>query len=235
MDRIAELPTASATILVVDDEPSITDAVSTALRYEGYATSTAVSAHEARRVVADSPPDLILLDVMMPGTNGFTFARDLRSTGSDIPIIFLTAKTTTEEKLTGLDLGDDYITKPFRLEEIVARVGNVLRRTLPATDHAILRFEDLILNEDTHQVTRAGVPITLTRTEFALLSYFMRNPRRVLSKTQILDAIWNDDPAIDPNVVETYVSYLRKKLGTGDRSIIQTIRLVGYALRGPND
>jgi len=222
-----------ARILVVDDEPSITDALCTALRYEGFDARNAGTARAVRGVMQSFTPDLIVLDVMLPDTDGFTLARELRADGHDIPIIFLTARDDTTDKLAGLTLGDDYVTKPFSLAEIVARVGNVLRRTRGAEDHAVLRFEDVVLNEDTHEVRRAGERIVLTRTEFALLSFFMRNPRRVLSKHQIIDAVWANDATIDPNVVETYVSYLRKKLGTDRPQLIQTIRLVGYALKEP--
>ncbi len=222
-----------ARILVVDDESSITDAVCTALRYEGFETREAGSARDARRLVETFAPDLIVLDVMLPDTDGFALARDLRADGREVPIIFLTARDETSDKLAGLDLGDDYVTKPFSLSEIIARIGNILRRTMPADDHAALRFEDVVLNEDTHEVHRAGQRIVLTRTEFALMSFFMRNPRRVLSKHQIMDAVWANDATLDPNVVETYVSYLRKKLGTDRPQLIQTIRLVGYALKEP--
>ncbi len=222
-----------ARILIVDDEPSITDALCTALRYEGYDARDAGSARAAQIAMQSFSPDLIVLDVMLPDRDGFALARDLRADGQDAPIIFLTARDDTADKLAGLTLGDDYVTKPFSLAEIVARVGNVLRRTKGAEDHAVLRFEDVVLNEDTHEVRRAGERIQLTRTEFALLSFFMRNPRRVLSKHQIIDAVWANDATIDPNVVETYVSYLRKKLGTDRPQLIQTIRLVGYALKEP--
>jgi two-component system, OmpR family, response regulator len=223
----------SARILVVDDESSITDAVCTALRYDGFEAREAASARDAVRVMETFAPDLILLDVMLPDIDGFALARDLRAAGHDVPIIFLTARDGTSDKLAGLALGDDYVTKPFSLAEIVARIGTVLRRTKSADDHAVLRFEDVVLNEDTHEVRRSGERIVLTRTEFALLSFFMRNPRRVLSKHQIMDAVWANDTVIDPNVVETYVSYLRKKLGTDRPQLIQTIRLVGYALKEP--
>jgi two-component system OmpR family response regulator len=226
-------PDAGARVLVVDDEPSITDALCTALRYDGVDARDAGSAREVRRTLLTFSPDLIILDVMLPDVDGFALARELRADGHDVPIIFLTARDDTSDKLAGLALGDDYVTKPFSLAELVARVGNVLRRARPAEDHAVLRFEDVVLNEDTHEVRRGGERVVLTRTEFALLSFFMRNPRRVLSKHQIIDAVWTDDPAIDPNVVETYVSYLRKKLGTDRPQLIHTVRLVGYALRGP--
>jgi len=222
-----------ARILVVDDEPSITDALCTALRYEGYDARDAASARAAQLAMQTFSPDLIVLDVMLPDRDGFQLARDLRADGQAAPIIFLTARDETADKLAGLNLGDDYVTKPFSLAEIVARVGNLLRRTKGAEDHAVLRFEDLVLNEDTHEVRRAGDRIQLTRTEFALLSFFMRNPRRVLSKHQIIDAVWANDATIDPNVVETYVSYLRKKLGSDRPQLIHTIRLVGYALKEP--
>jgi len=218
---------------VVDDEASITDALCTALRYDGFTTSQAGSGQSAREAVTDFAPDVIILDVMLPDTDGFSLARELRSRGHDIPIIFLTARDETSDKLAGLSLGDDYVTKPFSLAEIVARVGNLLRRARGADDHAILRFDDVVLNEDTHEVHRGSERVVLTRTEFALLSLFMRNPRRVLSKNQIIDSVWADDPSVDPNVVETYVSYLRKKLGAGRPQLIQTIRLVGYVLKEP--
>jgi two-component system OmpR family response regulator len=222
-----------ARVLVVDDEASITDALCTALRYDGFSTRQAASGSSARDAVSEFAPDVIILDVMLPDTDGFSLARDLRSRGHDTPIIFLTARDETSDKLAGLNLGDDYVTKPFSLAEIVARVANLLRRTRGADDHAILRFHDLVLNEDTHEVYRDSERVVLTRTEFALLSLFMRNPRRVLSKHQIIDAVWADDPSVDPNVVETYVSYLRKKLGTDRPQLIQTIRLVGYVLKEP--
>ncbi len=222
-----------ARILVVDDEASITDALCTALRYEGYDARDAGSARAAQLAMQTFTPDLIVLDVMLPDRDGFQLARELRADGQAAPIIFLTARDETTDKLAGLNLGDDYVTKPFSLAEIVARVGNLLRRTKGAEDHAVLRFEDLVLNEDTHEVRRAGDRIQLTRTEFALLSFFMRNPRRVLSKHQIIDAVWANDATIDPNVVETYVSYLRKKLGSDRPQLIHTIRLVGYALKEP--
>ena len=218
---------------MVDDEASITDALCTALRYDGFTTSQAGSGQSAREAVTDFAPDVIILDVMLPDTDGFSLARELRSRGHDIPIIFLTARDETSDKLAGLSLGDDYVTKPFSLAEIVARVGNLLRRARGADDHAILRFDDVVLNEDTHEVHRGSERVVLTRTEFALLSLFMRNPRRVLSKNQIIDSVWADDPSVDPNVVETYVSYLRKKLGAGRPQLIQTIRLVGYVLKEP--
>ncbi len=222
-----------ARVLVVDDEASITDALCTALRYDGFDARDASSARAAREAIGAFEPDVMILDVMLPDTDGFTLARELRADGHDIPIIFLTARDETSDKLAGLSLGDDYVTKPFSLAEIVARVSNILKRTKGDDDHGALRFEDVVLNEETHEVRRNGDRIVLTRTEFALLALFLRNPRRVLSKHQIIDSVWANEPSVDPNVVETYVSYLRKKLGADRPQLIHTIRLVGYVLKEP--
>lgn len=222
-------------VLVVDDEASITDALCTALRYEGYDARDAGSAREARTAMETFDPDLVVLDVMLPDSDGFTLARTLRSDGRDVPILFLTARDDASDKLAGLSLGDDYVTKPFSLAEIVARVANILKRTKGTGDGAEFRFEDLVLNEETHEVRRGEDRIVLTRTEFALLALFMRNPRRVLSKHQIIDSVWANEPSVDPNVVETYVSYLRKKLGADRPQLIHTIRLVGYVLKAPEE
>jgi two-component system OmpR family response regulator len=219
-------------VLVVDDEPSIADAVATALRYEGFDTREVASGRAAERIVGEFGPDLVVLDVMLPDLDGFALARRLRENGRRVPVIFLTAKDATEDKVAGLSLGDDYVTKPFSLAEMVARVHAVLRRTRAAAeDEAVLRFSDVVLNEETHEVWRAGASVSLTRTEFDLLRYFMLNPRRALSKRQIMDQVWHYDFRGDANVVETYVSYLRKKLDRHGPPLIQTIRLVGYALR----
>jgi two-component system OmpR family response regulator len=219
-------------VLVVDDEPSISDAVATALRYEGFETREVATGRAADRAIADFEPDLVVLDVMLPDLDGFKLARRLRERGDRVPVIFLTAKDSTEDKVEGLSIGDDYVTKPFSLTEIVARVHAVLRRTRgEERSNGELRFADLILNEETREVWRGGEPIELTRTEFDLLRYFMLNPRRVLSKRQIMDQVWHYDFRGDPNVVETYVSYLRRKLDRHGPPVIQTIRLVGYALR----
>jgi two-component system OmpR family response regulator len=221
----------AARVLVVDDEPSITDAVATALRYEGFETREVANGRTAERVIDEFRPDLIVLDVMLPDLDGFEIARRLRDGNHRTPVIFLTAKDATEDKLAGLAIGDDYVTKPFSLAEIVARVRAVLRRTHGHDEEGVLRFADLVLNEETREVWRADQPVELTRTEFDLLRFLMLNPRRVLSKRQILDNVWHYDFGGDPNVVETYVSYLRKKLDRHGPSLIQTIRLVGYALR----
>ena len=218
-------------ILVVDDEPSIVDAVATALRYEGYEVTEAFSGREALEEVALREPDLIVLDVMLPDLDGFAIARRLREGRHRTPVIFLTAKDASEDKLEGLAIGDDYVTKPFSLAEIVARIRAVLRRTRAGDQESVLRFADLVLNEETREVWRGNQLVELTRTEFDLLRFFLLNPRRVLSKRQILDNVWHYDFGGDPNVVETYVSYLRKKLDKHGPPLIQTIRLVGYAFR----
>jgi two-component system OmpR family response regulator len=219
-------------VLVVDDEQSITDAVATALRYEGFETREAATGRIAEKAIDEFRPDLVVLDVMLPDLDGFAIARRLRDGRQRTPVIFLTAKDATEDKLAGLAVGDDYVTKPFSLAEIVARVRAVLRRTREEEDE-ILRFADLQLNEETREVWRADEPVELTRTEFDLLRFFMLNPRRVLTKRQILDNVWHYDFGGDMNVVETYVSYLRKKLDRLGPPLIHTIRLVGYSLRLP--
>jgi two-component system, OmpR family, response regulator len=217
-------------VLVVDDEPSITDAVATALRYEGFETREAASGRAVEPAIDSFRPDLIVLDVMLPDLDGLQIARRLRDGNRRTPVIFLTARDATEDKVAGLAVGDDYVTKPFSLAEIVARVRAVLRRTRGG-EEGVLRFADVVLDEETREVWRGGEPVELTPTEFNLLRYLMLNPRRVLSKRQILDQVWNYDFGGDANVVETYVSYLRKKLDRHGPPLIRTIRLVGYALR----
>lgn len=225
-----------ARILVVDDEPNITDLVATALRYVGFEVSTASSGQEALAAASRFRPDLMVLDVMMPDVDGFEVTRRLRSEGQRIPVVFLTARDATEDKVAGLTVGgDDYVTKPFSLEELVARVRAVLRRSLgEADDSARLRFADLEMDEDTYEVWRAGRPVALTATEFKLLRYLLLNARRVLSKSQILDHVWNYDFDGDGNVVETYISYLRKKVDSVEPPLIHTVRGVGYTLRLPS-
>jgi two-component system, OmpR family, response regulator len=220
----------SLRVLVVDDEQSITDAVATALRYEGFETREAATGRIAEKAIDEFRPDIVVLDVMLPDLDGFAIARRLRDGRHRTPVIFLTAKDATEDKLAGLAVGDDYVTKPFSLAEIVARVRAVLRRTRE-DEEEILRFADLVLNEETREVWRSDKTVELTRTEFDLLRFLMLNPRRVLTKRQILDNVWHYDFGGDANVVETYVSYLRKKLDRLGPPLIRTIRLVGYALR----
>jgi two-component system OmpR family response regulator len=224
----------SQQVLVVDDEPSIVDAVATALRYEGFDVRVAGTGRSALSSAQEAPPDLIVLDVMLPDLDGLEVTRRLRADGIKVPILFLTARDSIDDKLAGLAIGgDDYVTKPFSLAEVVARTRAILRRTQGDSDDRSLRFADVIMDEDTHQVWRAGQPINLTATEFSLLRFFLQNPKRVLSKTQILDHVWHYDFGGDSNVVETYVSYLRKKLDQAGPPLIHTIRLVGYALREP--
>ena len=233
MAEIAALSTSAARVLVVDDEPSITDAVATALRYEGFETMEVGAGRAAELAIDEFRPDLIVLDVMLPDLDGFAIARRLRDGNHRVPVIFLTAKDATEDKVAGLALADDYVTKPFSLAEIVARVQAVLRRTRgdeDGTDGA-MHFADLSLDEETREVRRGDQPVELTRTEFELLRFLMLNPRRVLTKRQILDNVWHYDFGGDANVVETYISYLRKKLDPLGPPLIQTVRLVGYALR----
>ncbi len=233
MAETAALPTSIARVLIVDDEASITDAVATALRYEGYETMEVGAGRAAELAIDEFRPDLIVLDVMLPDLDGFSIARRLRDGNHRVPVIFLTAKDATEDKVAGLALADDYVTKPFSLAEIVARVQSVLRRTRGDADAAEsgLRFADLSLDEETREVWRGEDQVELTRTEFELLRFLMLNPRRVLTKRQILDNVWHYDFGGDANVVETYISYLRKKLDPLGPPLIQTVRLVGYALR----
>jgi two-component system OmpR family response regulator len=222
-------------ILVVDDEPSIVDALGTALRYEGFEVHEEGTGRGALKSAQSVRPDLIVLDVMLPDLDGLEVTRRLRRDGVHTPVLFLTARDSTEDKVSGLTVGgDDYVTKPFSLAEVVARIRAILRRAgLDADDDSTLKFADLVLDEETHEVWRAGTPVHLTATEFNLLRYFMLNPRRVLSKAQILDHVWHYDFDGDDNVVETFVSYLRKKLDRLGPPLIHTIRLVGYSLRQP--
>ncbi len=222
-------------VLVVDDEANITDLVATALRYEGFDVTTAANGHDALRLVESTRPHLIVLDVMLPDVDGFEVQKRLAERGRPAPVLFLTARDATEDKVRGLTVGgDDYVTKPFSLEELIARIRAVLRRTHDqAVEPGRLRFADLEMDEDTHEVWRAGKPVELTPTEFSLLRFFLANPRRVLSKDQILDHVWNYDFGGDSSIVETYVSYLRKKVDASETRLIHTVRGVGYVLRLP--
>ncbi len=220
-------------ILVVDDEPSIVDAVATSLRYEGFDVREASTGRGALDSAKERPPDLIVLDVMLPDFDGLEVTRRLRALGIEAPVLFLTARDSVRDRIAGLSVGaDDYVTKPFALAEIVARTRAILRRTSgePASDQP-LRFADLEMDEAIHEVRRAGVPIQLTITEYNLLRFFLLNPRHVLSKMQILDHVWHYDFQGNANVVETYVGYLRKKLDPHGPPLIHTIRQVGYILR----
>ncbi|MGH9076040.1 MAG: response regulator transcription factor [Acidimicrobiales bacterium] len=221
-----------ARVLVVDDEPSIVDAVATCLRYEGFEVEEATTGRTALAKAQETNPDLIVLDVMLPDLEGVEVTRRLRADGVRAPVLFLTARDSVADKVAGLSVGgDDYVTKPFSLAEIVARARAILRRTLGDGGQGRLGFADVEMDEESHQVWRAGQAVELTATEFALLRFFLLNPRRVLSKSQILDHVWHYDFGGDANVVETYVSYLRRKLDTHGPPLIRTIRLVGYVLR----
>jgi two-component system OmpR family response regulator len=218
-------------ILVVDDEPSIVDAVATALRYEGYAVDEAATGRDALEAVIRQEPDLVVLDWMLPDIEGIEVGRRLRERGFKTAILFLTAKDATENKVDALRAGgDDYVTKPFSLAEIVARIQAILRRTAGDLPGDVLRFADLVLDERRHEVFRADKKVELTATEFSLLRYFMLNPRLVLSKPQILQNVWRYDFGGNSNVVETYVSYLRRKLDAAGPSLIKTVRQAGYML-----
>jgi two-component system OmpR family response regulator len=218
-------------ILVVDDERSIVDAVATALRYEGYRVDEAYTGRDALTSVAQAEPDLVVLDWMLPDIEGIEVGRRLREQGFKTAVLFLTAKDATENKVEALRAGgDDYVTKPFSLAEIVARIQAILRRTAGVLPGDVLRFADLVLDEGRHEVFRGETPVALTATEFSLLRYFMLNPRRVLSKGQILQNVWRYDFGGNSNVVETYVSYLRKKLDAAGPPLIKTVRQAGYML-----
>ena len=222
-------------ILVVDDEPNIVDVVSMALRYQGFEVAGAGTGQEALDQVEAFRPHLMVLDVMLPDMEGFDVAERLGNRRADVPIVFLTARDATPDKVRGLTSGgDDYVTKPFSLEELVARIRTILRRTGRTEDAShVLAFEDIAMDEETREVTRAGEPVELTATEYRLLRYFLLNPRRVLSRAQLLDNVWEYDFGGDGRVLETYVSYLRKKLDVHGPSLIHTVRGIGYALRLP--
>ena len=228
----------STRILVVDDEPYITDLLGAALRFEGFDVDTASTGADALALAERGHHDLVLLDVMLPDVSGTEVCRRLRAQGMRTPVLFLTARDATEDKVGGLTVGgDDYVTKPFSLDELVARIHAVLRRTSPLNGGPSprLSFADLELDAHTHEVWRQGTLIELTATEFNLLRLLLENARRVLSKGEILDRVWNYDFGGDPNIVETYVSYLRKKVDCFDPPLIHTIRGVGYSLRMPRD
>ena len=237
-----------ARLVVVDDEPSIRELLSASLRFSGFEVITASNGTEAIEVIVDSQPDLIIMDVMMPDIDGFTVTSRIRQEGIDAPVLFLTARDDTQDKVMGLTVGgDDYVTKPFSLEEVVARIRAILRRTREEVeDNPVIRVADLGINEDSHDVTRHGELIDLSPTEYKLLRYLMDNEGRVLSKAQILDHVWQYDWGGDAAIVESYISYLRKKIDgvtyTDDEGntqkvepIILTKRGIGYMIREPRD
>ncbi|MBB1482731.1 response regulator transcription factor [Tessaracoccus sp. MC1865] len=221
-------------VLTVDDEPSLIELLSMAMRYEGWDVYTATSGTEAVKVAREAQPDALVLDMMLPDFDGLEVMRRIRTEDPDVPVIFLTAKDGVTDRIAGLTAGgDDYVTKPFSLEEVIARLRGLLRRsgaTSIRPDTQII-VGDLILDEDSHEVTRAGEHINLTATEFELLRFLMRNPKRVLSKAQILDRVWNYDFGGQANVVELYISYLRKKIDANRDPMIHTMRGAGYVLR----
>ncbi|GAA1361248.1 response regulator transcription factor [Arthrobacter rhombi] len=234
MSDMTEKP-AEAKLLVVDDEPNIRELLSTSLRFAGFSVVAAANGREALAAVEKELPDLAVLDVMLPDMDGFTVTRKLRAAGRHFPVLFLTARDGTEDKVMGLTVGgDDYVTKPFSLDEVVARIRAVLRRTQPQDeDDAVIRVDDLELDDDAHEVRRAGEIVDLSPTEFKLLRYLMMNPNRVLSKAQILDHVWEYDFNGDASIVESYISYLRRKIDAREDwpAMIQTKRGVGYLLR----
>ena len=226
-------------MLVVDDELNITELVSLGLRYEGFDVSTALDGRTALRAIRELKPELVILDVTMPDIDGLEVVRRIRADGIWMPVIFLTARDAIEDKIAGLTVGgDDYIAKPFSLDELIARVRAMVRRNNLAARSAepgVLRYADLVLDEDRLEVSRGSRSITLTPTEFRLLRYLLLNAGRVLSKPQILDHVWEDDFGGDGNVVETFISYLRKKVDVEEPPLIQTVRGFGYTLRSPQE
>jgi two-component system OmpR family response regulator len=222
-------------VLVVDDEENVVHLVASALRFDGFETVTADNGNSALAAVAEHDPDLVVLDVMMPGLDGQAVLQHLRAAGSVVPVIFLTARDTAADRVAGLRSGaDDYVVKPFSVEELLARVHAVLRRTQAEADRdGVLRVADLELDENSHEVTRAGAEVHLTATEFELLRYLMRNERVVLSKAQILDRVWKYDFQGQSNIVELYIGYLRKKVDHVEPKLIHTVRGAGYVVKAP--
>ncbi|MGL4744522.1 MAG: response regulator transcription factor [Dermatophilaceae bacterium] len=221
-------------VLVVDDESNLTELLSMALRYEGWDVRTAASGTAAVRTAKDFGPDAVVLDMMLPDVDGLEVLRRMRADDPHVPVLFLTARDAVEDRVAGLTAGgDDYVTKPFSLEEVVARLRALMRRTAVAAGegNSLLVVGDLTMDEDSHEVTRGSDEIHLTATEFDLLRYLMRNPKRVLSKARILDRVWNYDFGGQANVVELYISYLRKKIDAGRAPMIHTMRGVGYVLK----
>jgi two-component system OmpR family response regulator len=227
-------PQVEARLLVVEDDPNILELLAASLRFAGFEVTTASTGSEGVTTALRVRPDLVVLDVMLPDLDGFEVIKLMRAEGARIPVVFLTARDTTEDKIRGLTLGgDDYVTKPFSLEELTARIRAVLRRSAGDQTSPRLTFADLELDEESHEVYRSGRRISLSPTEFKLLRYLMLNANRVLSKAQILDHVWNYDFRGDDNIVESYISYLRRKVDTIEPRLIHTLRGVGYVLRKP--
>ena len=221
-------------VLVVDDEENIAELLRMALRYEGWDVEVALTGSKAVATAKRHRPDAVVLDMMLPDFDGMEVLRRLRADQPDVPVLFLTARDSVEDRVAGLTAGgDDYVTKPFSLEEVVARLRALMRRAgaRQAESESVIQVGDLTLDEDSHEVTRDGVEVNLTATEFELLRFLMRNPRRVLSKAQILDRVWNYDFGGQANVVELYISYLRKKIDAGREPMIHTMRGAGYVLK----
>lgn len=222
-------------VLVVDDEPNIRDLLSASLRFQGHQVLTAANGNEAINKIVDNQPDVVLLDVMLPDISGFGVTKKIRSLGIETPILFLTARDDTEDKVTGLTVGgDDYVTKPFSLDEIIARISAIMRRTGKDQTKSVISVGELTINEDAHEVSVKGQLVDLSPTEYQLLRYLATNPNRVLTKAQILDHVWEYDFNGEMGIVESYVSYLRKKLDPiSTEPLIVTKRGVGYMLKGP--
>lgn len=222
-------------VLVVDDEASLTDLLQMALRYEGWEIKTAADGSSAIATARDFRPDAVVLDIMLPDIDGLQVLQRMRADGNDVPVLFLTAKDSLDDRIAGLTAGgDDYVTKPFSLEEVVARLRGLIRRstlTADANESPVLVVGDLELDEDSHEVRRTGRLIELTATEFELLRYLMRNPRRVVSKSQILDRVWDYDFGGKSSVVEIYISYLRKKIDAEGSPMLHTVRGAGYMIK----
>ena len=232
--RLARADGSAVRVLVVDDESNLTELLSMALRYEGWEVRAAGTGLKAVKAAREFQPDAVVLDMMLPDFDGLEVLRRMRADNDSVPVLFLTAKDAVEDRVAGLTAGgDDYVTKPFSLEEVVARLRALMRRTAVIAEESssLLVVGDLTMDEDSHEVMRGGVEIALTATEFELLRYLMRNPKRVLSKAQILDRVWNYDFGGQANVVELYISYLRKKIDAGREPMIHTMRGVGYVLK----
>ncbi|WP_370626889.1 response regulator transcription factor [Salinibacterium sp. ZJ450] len=233
--RLTRVDGSPIRVLVVDDETSLADLLQMALRYEGWEVRTAATGQQALKLAREFEPDICVLDIMLPDIDGLDVLRRLRADGNDIPVLFLTAKDSVDDRVVGLTAGgDDYVTKPFSLEELVARLRGLIRRSAVVLGGAVdpeVQVGDLVLNEESYEVYRGDTSIELTATEFELLRFLMRNPRRVLSKSQILDRVWSYDFGGRASIVEIYISYLRKKIDALGAPMIHTVRGVGYMIK----